>query len=288
MLAPQPAPHRGLVQRVHSRGPDQGQPLLQRPAGPRGQRLADRAQHLVRCLRHARQPSPAPLRGSAGSVSIPAGPFVVQNDNTTGGRPIMNPSYGYHAVPGPAVHPSRRDPRRRRPARTPGGGGDSRRPSADGRGPRGRRPRSAAHVDGVHPRGFDRHDHAPVAWMVVIAQVRLVFRAEPVREGVVVVQGDLRVASDLQVAVGTARSSSSRLTPGCASRFFVFCRAVFSETLTVSPSARNQTSVSLRTAVRADRAERGELAVQQVPVRRWYRDHEAPFSGFAGHALSIN
>src|SRR5215469_5974851 len=118
----------------------------------------------------------------------------------------------------------------------------------------------------------------------MVAEVRVVLRTDPLGERVIVIRGDLRVAPEFQVAHQDRQVEDEQAhrrvgqeVPG-----LLPCRV---ERDADGLAVREEPDLrQLRTAVRAYRAEGGDLGIEQVAVRCGDRGHGSPFPRPASYA----
>src|SRR6185312_5515457 len=121
---------------------------------------------------------------------------------------------------------------------------------------------------GDDPRGLDRHDHAGVAGVVPLAEVRAaVLGAELVGERVVVVRGDLRVAAQLDVPVRTVRVEDEEADLGVRLQVLHLLPGGVQRDLHGVAFGEEPGSGQLRPPARSDGAEHADLRVEQALVR---------------------
>src|SRR5690348_3443944 len=138
---------------------------------------------------------------------------------------------------------------------------------------------SAAHVDGVDLHGADDDLDPGLAGLVVEPVVGAVLRVDLVGEGVVVVRADLGVAADLQVAEGDRQVKQEQAYGRVGLEVLgLLAGRVERDGHRVALGEEPHLG-HLGAAVRADGGQGGEVAVEQVAVRRGNLGHGSPLVG---------
>src|SRR5690349_16213904 len=138
---------------------------------------------------------------------------------------------------------------------------------------------SAAHVDGVDLHGADDDLDPGLAGLVVEPVVGAVLRVDLVGEGVVVVRADLGVAADLQVAEGRRQVQQEQAYGRVGLEVLgLLAGRVERDGHRVALGEKPHLG-HLGAAIGTDCGQGGEVAVEQVAVRRGNLGHGSPLMG---------